>query len=1386
MKNFKETSKMRGIKKVHIGILAAVFLTLIAAVSVVAFNAFATGVDVLPEGYTNVNISGIYYRGVLSSVDKDVSQIRILDYGYHEVDNTDDAEYIQYPSLDYKIQKIEAYDSDNNLLGATEASFSFDLSELGKVSIFDGADILSYLYSKDASICLIKQDDRTSYHTESEFKAAVMPATVTFVLTLTDGEQITVSSLNSKTVYPALLSYYSLDDSAAYSAISYEVIETYDLKKSTEIVDTSFLTGNLTIPLKAVENGDGSTSYRLPDYQLVYSDGDVSEVIENITDETVTVYNSTLFCFGGVRSGAAVCTPNNAINFKLALQYGAYGYRTFLPARIELNYKLGDDVTDTNDPLLEEDSRTDPISTEKYLFNGAYGFITNDGSNVSKEGNFLDRWVLVDNDGNPIMGDDGNYISEARPGEKLYFNYLAGKSSTGDTYYELLEGYTYEGIDPDTGELRYSYTASPIWRDSANLKYDLNLAEVVQCWNQSGTTFRNDGDGFLYQPPTFYDGNNYALTESATIIGDTYTSSSGSYTFLGWYEDEALSLLKKTADGNYIDAYDQVYHASSILQGGDQVLMDRDHTLYAVWCIAEGSEDDYVKVTATVINGKFIHADDPENPINSSCSANNFGNCNRYSSSWVNSTGTSSAFVSKQTNYLDFLSIPDNGYSSYKLKYKTGSKTYSKGYGENELPLSNAYADGRCDHFSSPLESASSDETYYYEIEYVDSSACQIYFYDNNPTLGNTPDQYYFEGTVGYTAYGLWFYKEYALSEWSVPQEDGSVKLNGVGTISTEWDSSTYTTTSKWNPVPDAEFAFDGYYFAGWSISSFAGYGSSGNAYYKYDENDLIDTIEFTKDPMLSSVYLVAVWKEIPNVIYYSDTDKATAIDTQSKSPNLEIIVGLSTGVAEPTKEHYTFAGWECVTTGVTVTDGKFTMPQSDVEFVPKWEINKNDVIYKVTNAPTGYTEPATQSVEYGKDVTVAAVPNVTGYDFEGWECVTVGVTVTDGKFTMPDKAVTFTGTFTPKSFTLNYYNNIDNSSPIATQSKEYNAKVSVADGVTAPTREGYTLDGWNTSANGGGTSYTNGAEFTMPANDVNLYAMWTKNTYQLVYDKNTTDTVENMPENVSDLTYDDVRNGYTLDTVTVPTRKGYTFTGWKVGSVENASKAQYADFNNSECKAVAAAQWQENTYTVVYNKNSPTGSDADVSDMPQNASVTYTRLLTGYSLSGSPKCNEYAFKGWSKTSTGTVIDKVYATDLPGSGTVINVYAVWYDNEYRVTYDANGATKGTAPKDDNSYKKGADVTVLDKGNLSYVEYNFKEWNTDPKGKGTAYKAGDVFEMPASDVTLYAIWVDSNGNVVIPGTGENLIGIYVAFAALIISVVTGCAVTVYVIKRRKTA
>jgi len=74
-----------------------------------------------------------------------------------------------------------------------------------------------------------------------------------------------------------------------------------------------------------------------------------------------------------------------------------------------------------------------------------------------------------------------------------------------------------------------------------------------------------------------------------------------------------------------------------------------------------------------------------------------------------------------------------------------------------------------------------------------------------------------------------------------------------------------------------------------------------------------------------------------------------------------------------------------------------------------------------------------------------------------------------------------------------------------------------------------------------------------------------------------------------------------------------------------------------------------------------------------------------------------------------------------------------------VTYNANGATAGTAPVDDAIYRKGDEVTLLSEGTLAKAGTWFGGWSLNATGSGDRYAPGDTIEIGTEDLTLYAVW-----------------------------------------------
>ena len=178
-------------------------------------------------------------------------------------------------------------------------------------------------------------------------------------------------------------------------------------------------------------------------------------------------------------------------------------------------------------------------------------------------------------------------------------------------------------------------------------------------------------------------------------------------------------------------------------------------------------------------------------------------------------------------------------------------------------------------------------------------------------------------------------------------------------------------------------------------------------------------------------------------------------------------------------------------------------------------------------------------------------------------------------------------------------------------------------------TKTGSTFDGWNTNTSGTGTSYNAGDSFT-PSAATTLYAKWKLDTYTVSYNKNTTDTVSNMPSDQTK-TYN---VNLTLSSNT-PTRSGYTFAGWNTNSSGTGTNYSAGGTYSENAAVTLYAKWTvaSATRTLSYNKN----TTATVDNMP--ASQTGTDSGSGATItinSTAPKRIAWVFGGWYLNTGGT------------------------------------------------------------------------------------------------------------------------------------------------------
>ena len=210
-------------------------------------------------------------------------------------------------------------------------------------------------------------------------------------------------------------------------------------------------------------------------------------------------------------------------------------------------------------------------------------------------------------------------------------------------------------------------------------------------------------------------------------------------------------------------------------------------------------------------------------------------------------------------------------------------------------------------------------------------------------------------------------------------------------------------------------------------------------------------------------------------------------------------------------------------------------------------------------------------------------------------------------------------------------------------------------------TKQYYVFNGWNTKADGSGTSYTNNEEVTN-LGDITLYAQWIEDTYEVVFNKNADDATGTM--NNQTIVYD-VQTPLSENAYT---RVGYTFEGWNTKA--DGSGTSYTDKQlvKDLGDTTLYAQWRKNPlkYAVqIYGIN----EDVDVAG-------NLLGLTFGPATGGNYN-NSYVTHRYEETSNGSgvynVIIVTHAVATNGTETTTE----------EILKDANGndVTRTTSQKE---------------------------------------------------------------------------------------------------------
>ena len=301
---------------------------------------------------------------------------------------------------------------------------------------------------------------------------------------------------------------------------------------------------------------------------------------------------------------------------------------------------------------------------------------------------------------------------------------------------------------------------------------------------------------------------------------------------------------------------------------------------------------------------------------------------------------------------------------------------------------------------------------------------------------------------------------------------------------------------------------------------------------------------------------------------------------------------------AEPTLKGHTFAFWYLGDDEQNATAYDFNTPVTEnITLTAKWNINKYTVTF---NSYGGTPVPPAQEVEYGLTATKPDDPTLKGYTFAFWYLGDDEQNATAYDFNTPvTENITLTAKWNINKYTVTF--NSYGGTPVPpAQEVEYG--LTATEPATAPTKTGYTFDGWYL----GDEKY----DFSDAVEqNITLYANWEKNIYTVTY----TDGVDG-EEVFADQTYRVPFEDTTPAFKGNPTRDGYVFDGWKPAFSDTVTG-----------NVTYVAQWTARTdlsYTVHYYLKGTTKKVADdktVDGQTFNAVVKEEAIrISGYRVYGN------------------------------------------------------------------------------------------------------------------------------------------------------------------------
>lgn len=520
-------------------------------------------------------------------------------------------------------------------------------------------------------------------------------------------------------------------------------------------------------------------------------------------------------------------------------------------------------------------------------------------------------------------------------------------------------------------------------------------------------------------------------------------------------------------------------------------------------------------------------------------------------------------------------------------------------------------------------------------------------------------------------------------------------------------------------PVKE-NYIFDGYYLDGVQFVKADG-----------DWNEINGLIESKKwKSENSSLNLTAKWKADSFVIAYD-------LNGGTNDANNPASYTYGEGVAsfkDATKTGYNFTGWYSIHGSEETKVESISATQSgNVSLKAHYTPKTATLVLEDNGGTGGAADPS--GLTYDSVMPTITIPTRDSYTFDGYYVGTVQYVgkdgswnnvdgkIVNGKWASEDTSLTITAKWTPVDYKITYELN---GGTLATANPEgYTYGTGIAsEAINAPTKKGYTFDGWYDATEGGNkvTSIS-----TTDSGDKKLYAQWTINQYKVTFvDENGTTVLKEAAS------YDYGTKAADIVKPDAPTKAKtteytYTFTGWT---------PEIADVSDSDVTYKATYSSTKNQYTVIWKDGN--GETLKTETLEYGKTPSYDGIAP--TKTATPAYT-YTFNNtWTPAITTVTGDVTYTAEFVSS-----------EIQYSLKFDGNGATvidstsvDGATVMNDQSFAYDVEK-ALNANEYVKTGYSFKEWNTKRDGTGTSYADKAAFKLQ-SDVTLYAQWTVNQYNV----------------------------------------